>query len=97
MPEGRGGQIAGIRTAQLSTLATGVTSGTKVAVVGNFSKGFLIADRLGATVEYIPQLFGAANRYPTGQRGLILWWRVGSTTIGSGSAAGSPLRYLEIK
>jgi predicted phage gp36 major capsid-like protein len=68
-----------------------------VAIAGNFKKGFLIADRLGATVEYVPQLFGAASRYPTGQRGLILWWRVGSTTIGSGSAAGSPLRYLEIK
>jgi HK97 family phage major capsid protein len=97
MPEGRGGPIGGIPTAQLSTLATGLTSGTKVAVAGNFKKGYLIADRLGAQVEYVPQLFGAANRYPTGQRGLLLFWRVGSTTIGSGSAAGSPLRYLEVK
>jgi len=97
MPEGRGGPIAGIDTRQLSTLATGVVTGTKVALAGNFAKGFMIADRVGATVEYIPQLFGAANRYPTGQRGLILYWRVGSTTIGSGSAAGSPLKYLEVR
>jgi len=97
MPEGRSGPIAGIPTAQLSTLATGAVTGTKIAVVGNFKKGYLIADRIGAQVEYIPQLFGAANRYPTGQRGLILYWRVGSTTIGAGSAAGCPLRYLEIK
>jgi HK97 family phage major capsid protein len=97
MPQGRGGPIASIETRQLSTLATGATTGTKIAIAGNFKKGYLIADRLGATVEYIPQLFGAAQRFPTGQRGLVLWWRVGSTTIGSGSAAGSPLRYLEIK
>ena len=71
--------------------------GTKIAVAGNFKKGFLIADRLGASVEYIPFLFGPANRYPTGQRGLYLYWRTGSTTIGSASAAGSPLRYLEVK
>jgi len=97
MPQGRGGPIASIETRQLSTLATGATTGTKLAIAGCFAKGFMIADRIGAQVEYIPQLFGAANRYPTGQRGLILYWRVGSTTIGSGSAAGSPLRYLEIK
>jgi HK97 family phage major capsid protein len=97
MPGGRQGPIASIETRQLSTLATGATTGTKIAIAGNFQKGFLIADRIGASVEYIPQLFGPANRYPTGQRGLYLWWRVGSTTIGSGSAAGSPLRYLEIK
>jgi hypothetical protein len=48
-------------------------------------------------VEYIPFLFGAAQRYPTGQRGLYMYRRVGSTTIGAGSAAGCPLRYLEIK
>lgn len=97
MPGGRLGPIAGLETRQLSTLATGATTGTKVAIAGNFKKGFLIADRVGAQVEFIPQLFGAATRYPTGQRGLYLWFRVGSTTIGSSSAAGSPLRYLEIK
>jgi HK97 family phage major capsid protein len=97
MPQGRNGPLTGMPTAQLSTLATGATTGTKIAVSGNFKKGFLITDRLGAQVEYIPMLFGPANRYPTGQRGLYLFWRTGSTTIGSGSAAGSPLRYLEVK
>jgi HK97 family phage major capsid protein len=97
MPQGRGGPLTGMPTAQLSTLATGVVTGTKIAVAGNFKKGFFIADRLGVQVEYIPFLFGAANRYPTGSRGLYMYWRVGSTTIGSSSAAGSPLRYLEVK
>lgn len=97
MPQGRMGPIAGIPTTQLSTLATGAVTGTKIAIVGNFKKGFLITDRLGASVEYVPHLFGSANRFPTGQRGLYLYWRTGSTTIGSSSATGSPLRYLEIK
>jgi HK97 family phage major capsid protein len=97
MPQGRNGPIAGIDTRQLSTLATGAVTGTKIAIAGNFKKGFLIADRIGASVEYIPQLFGAATRYPTGQRGLLMWFRLGTTTIGSGSAAGSPLRYLEVR
>ena len=51
----------------------------------------------GTTVEYIPFLFGAANRYPTGSRGLYMYFRTGSTVIGAGSAAGCPLRYMEIK
>jgi HK97 family phage major capsid protein len=96
MPQGRNGPLTGLPTAQLSTLATGATTGTKTAVAGNLREGFLITDRLGATIEAIPFLFGAAQR-PTGQRGAYLWWRTGSTTIGAASAAGSPLRYLEIK
>jgi HK97 family phage major capsid protein len=97
MPQGRNGPIAGLPTAQLSSLATGASTGTKIAVFGNFKKGFVITDRIGIQAELVPQLFGAANRFPTGQRGLILWWRTGSTVIGAGSAAGCPLRYMEIK
>jgi HK97 family phage major capsid protein len=97
MPEGRNGPIAGIPASQLSTLATGAVTGTKIALAGDFKKGFLITDRLGMAVELIPHLFGPAQRFPTGSRGLYMYWRTGSTTIGSASAAGSPLRYLEVK
>jgi len=97
MPQGRQGPITGIPQAQLSSLATGATTGTKIAIAGNFKKGFVITDRLGVQVEYIPFLFGAANRQPTGQRGLYMYFRTGSTVVGAGSAAGCPLRYLEIK
>jgi predicted phage gp36 major capsid-like protein len=71
---------------------------TKTAVAGNFKIGFRIIDRIGMAVEQIPFLFGAAQgNLPVGQRGLYMWWRVGSTCIGAASAAGCPLRYLEIK
>jgi predicted phage gp36 major capsid-like protein len=44
------------------------------------------------SVEIIPHLFGATNRYPTGQRGLYACWRTGA-----GVVALNALRYLEVK
>jgi hypothetical protein len=49
----------------------------KIAIYRDFSD-FLIADRIGGTIELIPHLFGATNRYPVGQRGLYYHWRVGA-------------------
>jgi HK97 family phage major capsid protein len=90
MPDGRGGDILGTPKQEMSTVATGTTTGSKIAVLGDWS-GFAIADRIGATVEIVPTLFGAAQR-PTGQRGLFMYWRTGTGVI-----APNKLRYLEIK
>jgi HK97 family phage major capsid protein len=49
-------------------------------VFGDFSN-YVIADRIGATVEYIPHLFGTTNQRPTGQRGLYCWYRVGADSV----------------
>jgi len=87
----RGGDFLGQPKLELSTMATGSTTGTKLMVVGDFSK-FLIADRIGGTVEIAPLLFGATNRFPTGQRGAYYYWRVGS-----GVLAPNAFRYLEVK
>ena len=46
-----------------------------VLVYGDFS--YVIADRIGTTVEFIPHLFGA-NQRPTGQRGWYAYFRAGS-------------------
>jgi HK97 family phage major capsid protein len=46
---------------------------------GDFQQ-FAILDRVGTTIEVIPQLFGA-NRRPTGQRGFLMHWRVGSDLL----------------
>ena len=46
---------------------------------GDF-KQFAIVDRIGAAIEYVPVLFGAAQR-PTGQRGFLLHWRTGLTLL----------------
>jgi hypothetical protein len=52
-------------------------SQTKLIIAGDFQAGYLIADRLGMSVELIPHLFGATNRFPTGQRGLFAIWAHG--------------------
>lgn len=49
-------------------------------VVGDF-KSYLVAQRAGMTVEYIPHLFDVTNNMPTGQRGYFAWARVGGKLI----------------
>jgi HK97 family phage major capsid protein len=56
------------------------TANNYVMVYGDVRAGFIIVDRVGATVELVPHLFGANGR-PTGQRGLILWKRTGSEVV----------------
>ena len=46
-------------------------------LLGDF-KQFVIADRTGATAEFIPHLFSTANGRPTGERGVFFMWRTGS-------------------
>ena len=74
------GPLLGKPVYEWSAMATAVTTGSKWAIIGDF-KNFLIADRLGFSVELIPHLFGAANGFPTGQRGLVAFWRSGSGVL----------------
>jgi len=46
---------------------------------GDF-KQYAIVDRIGATIEIVPQLMGV-NRRPSGQRGFLLHWRVGANVL----------------
>jgi HK97 family phage major capsid protein len=55
------------------------TADNFLLLLGDFKK-FYIVDRLGMTVEYIPNLFGANNR-PTGERGLLAHFRTGSGCV----------------
>lgn len=59
--------------------ALGAGAADYCVLSGDF-KQFAILDRLGATVEVVPQLFGA-NQRPTGQRGFLLHWRCGSDVL----------------
>lgn len=58
---------------------TGTTGAANIMVVGDF-RNYVIFDRIGSRVEFIPHLMGANNR-PSGQRGLYFWWRVGGKTV----------------
>jgi HK97 family phage major capsid protein len=87
----RDGAVIGIPKEELSTMVTTTTTGSKIMMAGDFRTGYLIADRLGMSVELIPHLFGATNRFPTGQRGLFAIWRTGA-----GAVAQNALCYLEV-
>jgi HK97 family phage major capsid protein len=46
---------------------------------GDFSQ-YIVTDRLGSVLEFIPQLFKGAFR-PSGQRGFYMHWRVGADVV----------------
>lgn len=74
------GPVLGRRKFAWSSMSTLTASGTKRAVVGDWSH-YLIADRVGLSVELIPHLFGAANRFPIGARGLYCYWRTATSVL----------------
>lgn len=71
--QGQPARLNGYPAYEASPMPTTLVSGNKVFVQGDF-KQFLIVDRVGMGIELIPHLFGAANRYPTGQRGILAIW-----------------------
>lgn len=70
----------GYPTYESSQMSNAVATGNRILLMGNF-KYYLIVDRVGMSIEIIPHLFGAANRFPTGQRGLYAFWRNGGKTL----------------
>lgn len=63
--------------------ATPAAGNDDVLLYGDFSN-YVIVDRIGSTVELIQNLVGAAQR-PTGQRGLLLWFRTGGDSVIDGA------------
>ncbi|WP_129305525.1 phage major capsid protein [Streptomyces sp. L2] len=61
------------------SLSASVTESNYQLVVGDFQQ-FVIADRVGAQLEFIPNLMGSHGR-PTGERGALLWLRTGSNVM----------------
>lgn len=56
-----------------------ITGENYVMIYGDF-ENYVITDRIGMTVEFIPHLMGP-NRMPTGQRGWYAYYRVGADSI----------------
>lgn len=76
-------QLIGKRTYESEDMdGTPFTTGAdndNVLIFGDFTN-YVIADRIGMTVELIPHLFGT-NRRPTGQRGWYAYYRVGADSV----------------
>ena len=79
--QGRNGPLLGKQVLEWSAVQTSLTTtGQQLAIWGDWS-GFTIVDRFSAQIELIPHLFGATNRFPTGQRGILYIWRSSSGVI----------------
>jgi HK97 family phage major capsid protein len=69
-------QLLGLPIYESSQMTAVVTTGSNILLAGNF-QNYVIYDRIGATVEYIPNLMDPTTGRPTGSRGYFLNWRVG--------------------
>jgi HK97 family phage major capsid protein len=68
-------EVIGYPAYEASAMASVLTTGSDIAVIGDFADYYKIVDRVGMDIEVIPHLFGATNRFPTGQRGIYAMWR----------------------
>lgn len=82
-------ELIGRSVYEAEAMSNAVATGNKLLVFGDFSN-YVIADRVGMTVEFIPHLVGA-NRRPTGQRGWYAYYRVGADAVNAGA-----LRLLDV-
>lgn len=55
-----------------------------ILVFGAF-ENYVIADRIGMTVEFIPHLFHTGNNRPSGQRGWYAYTRMGADSVNDGA------------
>ncbi len=72
------------KASNVGTAGAALTSSARWAIVGDWSR-YVIVDRIGLSVRVIPDLFGgtAAVHYPTGQSGLVAYWRNSAGVIDS--------------
>lgn len=70
-------------TAMDGSWNTAATANNYIMVLGDFMS-YLIAERVGLSVELVPHLFHTANNRPSGQRGFYAWWRVGADSVDDG-------------
>ena len=73
------GRLLGYDVYEASDISGTITNAVKMAVFGDFSR-YMIVDRVGLTVDFIPHIFGS-NQRPTGQRGLYCYWRNGAKVL----------------
>ncbi|MDH3193312.1 MAG: phage major capsid protein [Acidimicrobiia bacterium] len=65
---------------EASDMSSTITTDQLVLLLGDF-ENYVIADRLGTTVEFIPHLFATGANRPSGQRGWFAHYRVGADSV----------------
>lgn len=76
-----GRTLAGYPAWRSSEMSSSIASASeKIALLGDVGRYFVIADRVGMSLEVVPHLMGENNR-PTGERGLYGYFRTGSDIL----------------
>lgn len=74
-------KVLGKRAHLSTTMSSALSSVTNtVLIYGDWSQ-YLIADRIGMAVEFIPNLFHTNANRPSASRGVLMHWRTGSDSI----------------
>jgi HK97 family phage major capsid protein len=95
LQDGQPERLIGYPKYEWSDMTSGATSSAWILTIGDFSN-FLIVDRIGLNVELVPFLFGTANNFPNGQRGLYAYWRNTSKVLTPGLSANSAFQTLKL-
>jgi hypothetical protein len=66
------------------TVTTSGAVSNFILIFGDFSN-YVIADRIGMSVEFIPHMFHTSNNRPSGQRGWFAYYRVGADSVNDGA------------
>jgi HK97 family phage major capsid protein len=82
--DGQPERVLGLPLYESTTMASALTTGSKIAVAGDFSQ-YAIVDRVGMTVMYEPMVKDATTARPTGQAGWFAYWRVGADAVVPGA------------
>ena len=64
-----------------STVTTTGAVSNYILVFGDFGSGYVIADRIGVTVNFIPQLFHTGNNRPSGSSAWYATFRMGADSV----------------
>lgn len=78
--DGAAGTLLGYPQFELSAMDAVATDAKEIVLMGDFKAGFVIVDRIGMAVEYVPQVFDGSG-LPLGQRGLYARWRNSSKVL----------------
>lgn len=77
-------QLLGLPIYEASAVTSTVATGTNILLAGNF-QNYVIYDRIGMSLEYIPNVIDQATGRPSGQRGWFATWRVGGDVVNPGA------------
>ncbi len=82
---GQPGELLGRQALESEDMDGTFGSGENYTLVYGDMENYVIADRIGMTVEFIPHLLHTSNNRPSGQRGWYAHYRVGADSVNDGA------------